>query len=477
VDPAGSEPLALDSSGGMPSRKVQVEWEVATDERCRHVVRRGKVNAVPEIGHSVHVEVSGLHPSTTYFYRFRAMGEISPLGRTKTAPARGSSPAQVRFGVVSCQVWYEGFFTAYQHMASDDLDVVFHLGDYIYENPIPIGGLYRQVDLATGLREEPWFLNEYRNRYALGLIDPDLQAAQAAFPFVATWDDHEVENNWAGDVSQVDEEPDQDRAVFRQRRARAAQAYYEHLPLRLPQRPMGEDVRLFRRLRYGNLATFHVLDSRMFRADQACGDGIKIDCAERLDPTRPMLGGTQEEWLYDGMGRSGTTWNVLANQVCMSQIDTNPDAPQALVMDFWDGYKPARDRLFNAFAERQVANPVVLTGDMHRHLAADLKANFDDQSSRTLGVEFVGTSITSGRDGVDLDPSGAQILGTNPHVKFTSFQRGYVRCTATPELCRGEFQTLDYVSLQGSPIKTRITLVTEAGNPGIQVESENPPQV
>lgn len=468
------EPLALDGAGGMPDRKVAVQWQIGDSENFSRTVCGGEVYAVPELAHSVHVEVEGLRPDTTYYYRFRAMGEISSVGRTRTMPDPSTRLNDVRFAIASCQNWHGGFYTAYRHMADDDLDFVLHLGDYVYEVDIPIGGLHRKVDLPAGLRAEPWFLEEYRTRHALYKLDPDLQAAHQAHPFVVTWDDHEVEDNWAGDHSREDDEPDQDPAVFRDRRARAAQAYYEHLPFRLPQKPSGSAIGLHRTLRYGDLATFHILDGRQFRDDQACGDGWDIDCVERLDATRTMLGTQQENWLYDGLANSGTTWNVLGNQVPMAQVDTEPDARQRLLMDFWDGYKAARDRLFQAIYDRQVRNPVVVTGDMHRNLASNLLSNFDVPDSSVLGVEFVGTSISSGQDGEDLDDGGENILRVNPHVKFTNQQRGYTRCTATPSLCRADFQVMEYVSEPGAPIHTRASFVTEEGHPGLQQDAGRP---
>jgi alkaline phosphatase D len=463
------EPLALDGRGGMADQRVNVRWQLARDERFRTVVRDGQAPAVPELGHSVHVEVNGLQPGREYFYRFRTGHFESPVGRTRTAPATSADVQQLRFGVASCQVWWGGFYTAYKHMADDDLDVVLHVGDYIYENVIPADGLHRQTALPVEIRNEPLSLADYRNRHAVFRSDPDLQAAHAAAPFVVTWDDHDVDDNWAGDISR---DVGQDPAEFRARRAAAAQAYYENLPLRLPQKPNGPDIQLYRRLTYGRLATFHVLDGRMFRDDQACGDGAKADCAERLDPARTMLGFDQEDWLYDGLADSGTTWNVLANQVPMTQCDLDTAEPMPLFMDAWDGYKPARDRLFQAFTERNVANPVVVSGDRHRHMVSDLKANFDDPDSPTVAVEFTGTSATSDQDGEDLDDHSRTVLAANPHVKFMNHQRGYVRMTVTPDRCQADHLVMPYVSTPGAPISTRATFVTEAGNPGLQLDTQ-----
>jgi alkaline phosphatase D len=460
-------PLAPDGFGGMPSHSVDVRWEIATDERFRKVVRRGKTRAVAELAHSVHVEVSGLLPGREYFYRFRAGNALSPTGRTRTAPSPRSRPKDLKFAFVSCQAWFEGFYTAYRHLSEEDVDLVLHVGDYIYENPIDAMGGVRNTPVAAELRPEPMNLTQYRNRYALHHYDDDLIAAHQAHPFAVVWDDHEVEDNWAGDISVVDNEPDQDPAVFRERAASSFQAYYEHLPLRLPQKPRGFDARLYRSLRYGEMATFHILDTRLFRDDQPCGDGTKSGCAERLDPDRTMLGAEQEQWLYNSLGRSDATWNVIPQQIAMNQVDTDPGPGQSFVMDFWDGYVSSRKKLFDQIVARNVSNPVVVTGDMHRHLAADLKQDFDDPDSPTIGVEFVGTSISTKMDGMDLDPSGANLLAANAHIKFTNYQRGYVRCELTPDTCRADFRVLPYVTTPGAPVTTRASFVTESGRPGL----------
>jgi alkaline phosphatase D len=463
------DPLALDGRGGMPHHPVTVRWQVAHDERFRKVVKQGQRMAVPELGHSVHVEVHGLEPEREYFYRFMAQGFESPVGRTKTAPAAHSTPHQIRFGVASCQAWWAGFYTAFRHMAEDDLDLVLHVGDYIYENVIPADGLHRQTALPVEIRNEPLTLADYRNRHAVFHSDPDLQAAHAATPFVVTWDDHDVDDNWAGDISRdVGEDP----AVFRARRAAAAQAYYENLPLRLPQKPDGADITLYRRLRYGRLATFHILDGRTFRDDQACGDGAKAGCTERLDPARTMLGFEQERWLYDGLAASGTMWNVLANQVPMTQCALDGSDSPPFFMDAWDGYKAARDRLFAAFTKTEGVNPVVVSGDRHRHMASDLKADFDDPNSPTVAVEFAGTSASSDQDGEDLDDHSKTVLANNPHVKFMNHQRGYLRMTLSSERCQADHLVMPYVSTPGAPISTRASFITEPGNPGVQLDTQ-----
>ncbi|GAA3934966.1 alkaline phosphatase D family protein [Actinomadura viridis] len=461
------DPLAVDGLGGMPPRKVQVGWEVATDERFHKVVRRGGTFAVPELGHSVHVEVNGLEPAREYFYRFRVHGEFSPVGRTRTAPPPWARLRELNFAAVSCQAWFEGFYTAYRHLAEEDLAVVFHLGDYIYENPIDANGGVRKTPVAPELRPEPYDLTQYRLRHALHRYDPDIIAAHQAHPFVLVWDDHEIDDNWVGDIPKAGNTPDQDPAVWGRRKTAAFQAYYEYLPLRRPNKPSGTQAQLYRRLGYGRLADFHVLDTRQYRADQACGDRTS-DCADRLLPGRTVLGPEQEAWLYEGLGTSRARWNIIPQQIPVTQVDTVPGPGRAFVMDFWDGYKPARDRLFDELVRRNVSNPVVLTGDMHRHMAADLTLDFDDPGSRTVGVEFVATSISTKMDGEDLDQGGRNLLDANEHIKFTSYQRGYLRCSLTEDACRADFRVLPYVTRPGAPVSTRTSFVTENGRPGLQ---------
>src|SRR5215217_6222009 len=222
-----TEPLLAD--GGMPARAVPVDWQIGADPDLARIVRGGTVLAQPADAHAVHVEVEGLEPARSYWYRFRAGGELSPVGRTRTLPAPESSPGRLALAVVSCQHFEHGYYSAYQHLAHEDLDLVLHLGDYLYETAPADGQPRRHTTPA------PTDLAGYRLRHALYRTDPDLQAAHAALPFVLTWDDHEVENDYADDQSERFDPP----AAFRRRRAAAYQAYWEHLPLRRRSRPRG----------------------------------------------------------------------------------------------------------------------------------------------------------------------------------------------------------------------------------------------
>jgi alkaline phosphatase D len=457
-------PAPLEPFGGMDHVDLPVQWEVALDERFRAVVRRGTAIARAEYGHSVRVDVRGLQPWREYFYRFRVRGELSPVGRTRTAPPPFAAPAALAFAFASCQAYPDGFYTAYRHMAEEDLDLVVHLGDYLYEYPLRAFGGARGQDLSTDYDRETVTLDDYRGRYALYKSDADLQAAHAAFPWIVTFDDHEVENNWADEVSENNLPP----AEFLVRRANAFRAYWEHLPLRLPV-PSGVDLPLYRRFAFGRLAEFNVLDTRQYRSDQACGDGRDVNCAARLDPARTMIGPEQERWLLDGLARSRARWNVLAQQVFFSQVDYG-GGTQLYNMDAWDGYKPSRDRLMAGLA--QARNPVVLTGDVHASYASDVKADFDDPESPTVGVEFVGTSISSAGDGADTTPSGETELRTNPHLRFFSFQRGYVRCTVTASQWRADYRLVPFVSRPDAPVYTRASFVTDDGSPGLRQVAE-----
>lgn len=332
-------PLAESGRGGVPRQNIAVRWEVATDEGFRRIVRQGSEVARPELGHSVHAEVRGLAPKRPYFYRFKAGSETSPVGRTKTTPPFGAYTAKLSFAFASCQQYEHGYFGAFRRLAQEDLDLVVHLGDYIYEygpNEYRAAGgnvrVHNSGEITT--------LAAYRNRHAQYRGDRDLQRAHAAHPWVVTWDDHEVENNYADEIPEQGQSPE----AFLQRRANAYQAYYEHVPLRRSSVPRGPDMRLYRRLAYGNLAEFNVLDTRQYRDDQANGDGIKAPSAESEDPNRTLTGDRQERWLLDGLADLGARWNVLAQQVFFAQRDFQNGAGQRFSMDSWDGYPASRER-------------------------------------------------------------------------------------------------------------------------------------
>ncbi|MGW6059349.1 alkaline phosphatase D family protein [Streptomyces sp. NPDC055189] len=460
-------PSPYEPGNGLPAQRVVVQWEVAHDARFRRIARRGFVTAHPEYNHSVRVAVDHLDFGRTYYFRFKTGQWISETGRTRTAPAAGGKVSSLKLAAVSCQAYHDGYFTAYKHLAQDDVDVVFHLGDYLYEYAVnSVGGARNYTDrtLPALYNRETQTLEDYRLRYALYKSDPDLRAAHAMHPFVVTWDDHEAENNYAGDLDENGNPP----AEFLIRRAAAYRAYWENLPLRSPQQPTGPDLQLYRRLKWGNLAQFDVLDTRQYRSDQAYGDGSDIPGPESTDPKRTLTGATQERWLIDGWRRSRALWNVVPQQVNFSQrkLDLNPVAKVS--MDAWDGYPASRDRVLAGAASAGIENLMVLTGDVHVGYAYDIKKDFDEPASKTVGTEIVATSIASGKDGADKPANWDTYTKANPHMKFYNGRRGYVTVDLGKDSARADFKTVSAVTKPGAPITTAASFVTEAGDPGLK---------
>jgi alkaline phosphatase D len=449
------------NGGGMPAEAVKVAWEVAADEQFKKIVKKGEETALPQWAHSVHVEVAGLKPGRPYWYRFRAGGELSATGRSRTTPAPGAQVKQLKFAFVSCQ-HYDYYYTAYNDLARQDVELVFHLGDYIYE-----GGVSR-FDANRPRRhdsEEVKTLAAYRNRYALYKSDANLQAAHQAAPWVVTWDDHEVANNYAGAVSQ---EKNVSPEEFLKRRAAAYQAYYEHQPLRRSSLPKGPDMQLYRGLSWGALAGFSVLDTRQYRTDQPCGDGLKNPCAGVNAPEATLTGAAQEKWLMDRLRSSQARWNVTPQQVMMAPIDFMPGPEMLVSMDQWSGYATARNRLLNFVRDAKIKNFVALTGDIHSNWAANLKPDFYDEKSPVVGAEFVGTSISSSGDGSDIRPETLVLLANNPHIRFYNNHRGYVLCALTPDQWRSDYRVVEKVSVLDAPVKTRASFILENSKPGLQ---------
>lgn len=460
-------PSPYEPGNGLPNERVTVQWELAHDARFRRIVRRGSVTAHPEFNHSVHVEVGDLDAARTYYFRFRAGKWISDTGRTRTAPAAGSKVSSLTLAAVSCQAYHDGYFTPYKHLAEDDVDVVFHLGDYLYEYAVnSVGGARNYTDrtLPALYNRETQTLEDYRLRYALYKSDPDLRAAHAAHPFVVTWDDHEAENNYAGDLDENGNPP----AEFLVRRAAAYRAYWENLPLRSPQKPSGPDLQLYRRVKWGRLAQFDILDTRQYRSDQAYGDKAHVPGPESDDPARTITGATQERWLINGWRGSRALWNVVPQQVTFSERRLDLNAEAKLSMDAWDGYRASRQRVLAGAKSSGIDNLMVLTGDVHVGYAFDIKDDFDDQASRTVGTEIVATSIASGKDGADKPANWETYTKANPHLKFYNGRRGYVTVGLGRESARADFKTVSAVTTPGAPIATAASFVTEAGNPGLK---------
>jgi alkaline phosphatase D len=450
--------------GGMPMVNVDVDWEIARDARFQNVVQKGTALARPELGHSVHVEVGGLEPGREYWYRFRAGDEMSQAGRTKTAPPAGAPVDRLRFGVCGCNHYEAGYFTAFRRIAEEQFDFVFHTGDYIYEGRAD-GGRSDRLRQHNG--DEIYTLVDYRNRYALYKSDRDLMAAHASAPWVVTWDDHEVDNNYAGDFDERGTPPE----LFLLRRAAAYQAYYETMPLRASALPSGSHMRLYRRLQFGNLIDLSVLDTRQWRSDQPCGDGVHTDCAGALAASQTMMGPEQERWLFDNLANAKAKWTVIGQQVYSFAYDRKGFDPDGrFSMDKWDGYVAARQRLYSRLVETKAPNPIVLSGDVHQHYGADLKMDFTNPRSPVIGVEFTNSSVTTTGDGSEVGPAWEVTRGDNPHVKYHSNRRGYIACTATADAMRADFKVLDKVTVPDLPARIGGSLVVAAGRPGGQTD-------
>ncbi|MCA9187318.1 MAG: alkaline phosphatase D family protein [Planctomycetales bacterium] len=451
-------PSPTEPGGGMPNRVVSVNWEIATDDSMRSVVAKGTEFATPPLAHSVHVEVNGLEPGRWYWYRFHVGDAESPIGRTRTMPARNALPGELRFAFTSCQNYEQGLFTAYEHMVEQELDLVFHLGDYIYEYEAGRGGKVR-----THIGNEINSLDDYRIRHSQYRTDPLLQAAHARCPWFLTFDDHEFDNNCAADIS---EEPHIDPADYLIRRANAYQAYYEMMPLPRRCLPQGPDMRLFRRASFGRLADFMVLDTRQYRTDQPNGDGKKPLNQSALLRTNTLLGAKQKNWLSRGLVSSQSLWNVLAQQVMMGMVGfPNQDSPLVYSMDQWPGYASERMELMQFMADRRVPNPVVLTGDIHSNWVNELRVDDRRPETNVIATEFVATSLSSGGNGPENPAGLGEILAHNPCVKFHNGERGYVSCTVTPEQWRADYLVVDDVLKPGGKVFPRASFVVESGNP------------
>lgn len=457
---------AADGRGGL-SRAVPVRWYVASDAAMTRIVRKGEVLATDSLAHSVHVEVAGLEPGRPYWYRFESLGAQSPTGQSRTLPALHAM-ASARLGFASCSHWERGYFSAYRHLADEQPDLVFFLGDYIYDSSYAAdsGKIIRPHGSGNALN-----LADYRNRYALYKTDPDLQALHAAAPSVATWDDHEVQNDYANQWSQ---NPNVSPASFLKQRAAAYQAFYEHMPLRASSLPRGPDMRIYRRMDYGRLARFHVLDGRQYRSEQPCiaangshqGHVAPNTCTDLRAPDRTMLGWEQEAWLDRGFAESQAQWNIIAQDLLVAPLNQR-DLTQHKVgrwTDGWDGYMANRNRMLASIANRKPHNPVFWGGDIHSFWATDLHADSDNPDSPVVATEFVGTSVTS--DGPPFDAFSA-ILPLNPHVRFfDSRQRGYVSVELTPDNMLTHFRVISDPRDLRASVSTLKSFVVQPGQAG-----------
>jgi alkaline phosphatase D len=463
-EPLSSNP---ETPGGMSGPDVILRYEIATDPGMTKIVRRGSATAEQAFAYSVHLDVAGLEPGRSYWYRFLSGEAVSATGRAITLPAAGAAVDKLRFGFVSCSNYEHGYFSAYRHLTGENPEFVLFLGDYIYETIEQYRSIVRRhsdgIEAAT--------LPTYRNRYAQYRLDADLQDLHAQAPAIVTWDDHEVQNDYADKWSETFDDP----AQFLLRRAAAYQAFYEHMPVRpIVSRPNGPLMRVYDRFTLGDLIEISVIDGRQYRSRQACyappnkgGAHLETNagCPERLDPGRTMMGFGQEAWLYAGLAQSKARWNLIAQDVLMAQLRRRQDGIDTFWTDDWNGYPANRARLLQHIHDRKVSNPVVISGDIHSFLANDLKLDFDNESSPIVATEFVGSSISS--YGPPYDPI-ARVLPDNPHVHFfDSRQRGYVLVDLTADAMRVQMRAVSDAHDAKATISTFRTFAVEGGRAGV----------
>lgn len=455
IAPAPQQP-----DGGIAAQAViPVTWELATDEPMKQVVQKDVYYATPEWAHSVHVEPTGLEPGRDYWYRFTAGGVRSAIGHTRTAPRADDDNASLRIAVASCQQYEHGYYVAYRHMLDDQLDLIVHVGDYIYEtswgNQIRSHGAPEAVTLA-----------DYRQRYALYRGEKELQDAHAACPWVVTWDDHEVDNDYAGDVAEEDDPAE----WFLARRAAAYRAYYEHMPLPRRAVPFGAQMRLFAQRSFGQLASLMLLDSRQYRSPLACTQPAfrgsrTVNCDELHDAQRTKLGNVQESWATRQMARSRARWNIFAQGTVMAYVDEKAGSGESFWNDGWNGYPAARTRFIDSIVQTGVRDPVILSGDIHSFIAANHHGTPADRSSPVVASEFVTTSITSQAiSQASLDARRAE----NPNLLFAnSERRGYVLLDLSRERLRADLIAMNSVTDRTAGRLVQRSFVVESGKAGI----------
>ena len=457
--------------GDLPAQPVTVRWEIADDERFSRIVQRGQQQAMPELAHSVHAEPGGLAPDRWYFYRFMVGDAVSTVGRTRTLPAPDAAASRLRLAYASCMRWEHGYFSAYKHMVREDLDLVFFLGDYIYEYP----------STPNPARTPPgtWVitLDDYRERYALHRGEAEVQAMHAAGPWMLTWDDHEVQNDYAG-LTPGNSGPGVDD--FPKRRAAAYQAYYEHMPLRAAMLTnaieglrAGAETRIYSQQRFGKLANIVMIDDRQYRVAQACNPGGKLgsatvdpsSCAIWDDPKRTMLGAAQEQWLDGVFAQSGSTWTILGQQTLFAARDFQAGEGRKFWNDGWDGYPAARKRLAESLHRNNTPNPVFLGGDVHENWVGHVKTDYSKPDAATVGVEFCGTSISSRSVKYDAAP----VVAENPHIVYAeNTRKGYGVVELTPQRLKTTLRVVDDVTKPDTRIETLATFAVEAGRPRIE---------
>ena len=457
--------LVGDADRQSVSDAMTVHVEVFADPALRQRVHTTTQVTDASRGHSVHVHLKNLKPSTDYWDRFRQGHALSSVGHTRTSPSHTADVSSLRIALTSCQHYEQGQYVAHQDIAQQAFDFVLFVGDYIYESS------NAQYALRKHNTEEPKTLAQYRLRYEQYKRDPMLQAAHAAHPWVMMWDDHEVVNDYANDVDRQYTT----KEVFLLRRAAAYQAYFEHQPVLLgpdPDSAAQASMRLYDHFHWGRLADVWTLDCRQYRSAQACRDPLRgggrmvMQCDALSDPQRTMLGWEQEQWLEKTLRPSNRTWKLLAQATQISSTSVPAPAGRAYWNDAWDGYPEARKRLLQNVAAANLKNVVTLGGDVHMNVAANLRMAINDPQSPVLASEFVTTSITSRGMG---DKALATIRESNADLLHArADERGYTAITVTPDTLRCDFKTTAFPAGSESGFKTQASYVVHKDTPGPQ---------
>ncbi|MBB5851737.1 alkaline phosphatase D family protein [Amycolatopsis umgeniensis] len=412
---------------------VEVGWEVAADRGFRRRVARGTAAATAALGHSVHVPVSGLEPGSQYYYRFHALGKVSRVGRTRTAPV--GPVRRVRFASANCQAFHDGFYAAHAGIAREELDFVVHLGDYVYEHG-QVGG----NPLRDHEGPEVLTLPSYRRRHALYKSDPSLRDAHAAHPWFITWDDHEVVNDYSGTTP-----------ALQARRSAAYQAWYEHMPVR-PDHP--STPRIHRQRRWGDLLDLSILDLRQYRSAQNLPDGT-------------ILGADQKAWLKDQVTGAGEAWHCWVNSIMLSQL-AKPGGGGYMFTDQWDGFLAERKEVLTHVAQSGLEDLVVITGDWHSAFVDDIRPDFADPASPVIGTEFTAHSVSSGAYSPEWNATNGPKMGAaNPHLKYFEGDRyGYDVYEVTPRRWSTHMRVIGDRRDPRSPVSTLTTFHVDRGRPG-----------
>jgi alkaline phosphatase D len=456
-------------------RTSKLRLEVASDKHFRHVVKRREVHAKKAGDFTVHERIGGLEPHEDYYYRFETRDRHSKVGKFRTLPSPDSrTPLKIAF--LSCQDYEAGYYNAHRALAKEDLDLYVFLGDYVYERRYYPGPDDRLDTLGANHDGNVQTLAEYREKYRQAQADPDLQALQAAHAFVNVWDDHEVEDNYAGDQPDSaepnvnNENNGQPRRVpFPARRRNGYRAFFEAMP-RI--RNKGDKNRIYGSVRLGALGELFLTDQRQYRDQQPCNDQLLTPCPADDTPGRTMLGAEQKKWFKNAVPSSNATWKLWGSEVMAMALDL-PQG-QHVNPDGWDGYGAERREILEHFAGSGVQNLAAITGDIHTFFAGDLTTN-GEQNGTPVGVEMVGGSVTSLGipEALDTPPDLLEAVGppANPHIKFFDVRhRGFGIVEIGKGELKGEFRTCDALT-RGAKPETSARFVVESGVPKLNLVS------